>query len=384
MTDITLIQVNADLARLNQYNLALEGFRRVMEGREVVTGPTAMAMRIALEDAEVDLKDDKGVTGKDLVTGFKKVMVTVRNIIQWLLRTIGKLVEKLGLGMQKLGEKGRKVKQAIAALPEEQRSALGNGDTTELPQEALQPEMLTIESEFVGNDVEAVNNVIKMGAWINGDFPKMFDSILTSAEQLARKHMKDETSEAYFKALGAAIASGIKKPTVPFSPESYSNVGSPDQTNNTVPLMGNQGLTIPDAREASMLDHNNPVEMLRSWFVFTFGEYNTKSTGNVTIPVADFATVTKISDMINKSIDENNGGANDVKAMMDRRVNAVNALMDEMAKDGGPGAQGEIALSIGIMLQRLCECMTQVHGWYSRTLNQELGYLGQCLAAVDK
>jgi hypothetical protein len=381
MTDITLIQVDADLSRLNQYRLALEGFRRVMEGREVVTGPTAMAMRIALEDAEVDQKEDKGVTGKDLVTGFKKVAITVRNIIQWLLRTIGKLVEKIGLGMQKLGEKSKKVKQDLKAMPEVQRSALGKGD---LPPVDLRPEMLTIEGTFVGNDVEAVNNVIKMGAWINGDFPKMFDQMLGATEQLARKHMKDDTSEAFFKALGSAISSSIKKPTVPFGGESFSNAGSSDMTQNTMPLMGDQGLTIVDGRQSSVINDNNPVEMLRGWFVFTFGEYNTKSTGEVQIPLADFATISKISDMVNASVDANNSGANDVKSLMDKRVGSINKLLDEMGQNDGPGASGEIATAIGVMLQRMCDCMVQVHGWYSRTLNQELGYLGQSIAHVGK
>lgn len=384
MAAITLTQVDADLARLNQYNLALEGFRRVMEGREVITGPTAIAMRIALEDAEVDQDDDKGVTGKDIASGFKKVAITVKNIIQWLLRTIGKLVEKIGLGMQKLGAKSRKVKETLAAMPEAERSALGKGEPVQPSGTVLQLEFLSIEGTFVANDVEAVNNVIKMGAWINGDYPKMFDSILGGAEQLARKHMKDDTSEAFFKALGGVIKSGVKNPTVPFASESHSNVADAGSTKNTVPLMGDQGLVILDPRDSNVINDNNPVEMLRHWFVFHFGEYNTKQTAPEEVPVADFATITKISDMVNGSIDSNNDAGSDVKSLMDKRISSINKLLDDMGQNSGPGASGEIAMAIGVMLQRMSQCMVDVHGYYARTLNQVLGYLGVSLEMASK
>ncbi|MNC01588.1 hypothetical protein D3C75_489410 [compost metagenome] len=357
MADITLTQVDADLARLNQYQLALEGFRRVMEGREVVTGPTAIAMRIALEDANVDQDEDKGVTGKDIATGFKKVAVTVRNIVQWLLRTIGKLVEKLGLGMQKLGARSRKVKEALAAMPEVERSALGSGESTTLSPEVLQPEMLAIEGKFVGNDAESLNNVIKIGAWINKDFPKMFDKVMGETEQLARKHMKDDTSEAFFKALSGIIKSGISKPPVPFSSDNLApSVMVEGESTNTVPFMGDHGLVLLNPNGGGVLNDNNPIEMLRGWF-----------------------TITKLSNMINSSIEANTDGANEVRSLMDKRIDTVNSLLDEMAKGGGPGAHGEIAMCIGVMLQRLTECLTATHGWYGRTLGQELGYLTQCL-----
>lgn len=380
MTDITLTQVDADLARLNQYQLALEGFRRVMEGREVVTGPTAIAMRIALEDANVDQDEDKGVTGKDIATGFKKVVVTVRNIIQWLLRTIGKLVEKLGLGMQKLGAKSRKVKETLAAMPEAERSSLGSGESATLSPEVLQPEMLAIEGKFVGNDAESLNNVIKIGAWINKDFPKMFDKVMGETEQLARKHMKDDTSEAFFKALGGVIKSSISKPPVPFSSDNLApSVMVEGESTNTVPFMGDHGLVLLNPNGGGVLNDNNPIEMLRGWFIVHFGEFNTKQTGVDEIPVSDFATITKLSNMINSSIEANTDGANEVRSLMEKRVDTVNSLLDEMAKGGGPGAHGEIAMCIGVMLQRLTECLTATHGWYGRTLGQELGYLTQCL-----
>jgi hypothetical protein len=385
MADITLTQVDADLARLNQYNLALEGFRRVMEGREVITGPTAVAMRIALEDATVDQDDDKGVTGKDIATGFKKVMITVKNIIQWLLRTIGKLVEKLGLGMQKLGAKGKKVKQALAEMPEEARAAVGKGEAAELPKEVLQPEMLAIDGQFVGNDVEAVNNVIKMGAWINNDFPKMFDKLMGETERLARAHMKDDTSEAFFKGLAGVIKSGASKPPVPFSSENFApSVMVDGEHTNTMPLMGDQGLVLLNPNGGNVLNENNPVEMLRGWFVIHFGEFNTKQTGVEDIPVADFNTITKLSDMVNGSIDAHIDAAGDVSSLINKRIGSINSLLDEMSKGGGPGAQGEIAMALGVMLQRLTECLTAVQSWYGRTLNQELGYLGLSIEHATK
>jgi hypothetical protein len=385
MADITLTQVDADLARLNQYNLALEGFQRVMEGREIVTGPLAVAMRIALEDAEVDQDDDKGVTGKDIATGFKKVAITVKNIIQWLLRTIGKLVEKLGLGMQRLGEKGRKVKQALAEMPEAARASLGKGDASEIPQDVLQPEMLAIAGEFVGNDIEAINNVIKMGTYINGDFPKMFDQIMGTTEQLARKHMNDDTSEEFFKALAATLSTGLKRPTVPFSGDHFAAaVANEEDTINTVPLMGDQGFVMPDPKGSGTLNENNPIEQLRGYFVWHFGDYNTKSTGSVDIPVVDFATISKITDLIDKSINDNIDSSSELKSLMDKRVSATNALLDEMAKGDGPGARGEIAMCVGVMLQRFADCLTNIHGWYARTLTQELGYLNTCIDVASK
>lgn len=400
MADITLIQVDADLARLNQYNLALEGFQRLMEGREVITGPTAMAMRIALEDAEVDQErdNDKGVSGKDLASGFKKVMITIRNVIQWLLREIGKLIEKLGLGMQKLGNKKSKAQKKRAAMSEQARNNMGKSEELvppgankeesseetsaepSAPAEKVNPVLLSINGTFVGNDVEAVNNVVKMGAWINEDFPKMFDSLMNDVVTIARKNMRTNSAVHFYEELGKSIQRNFIKPKVMFSGQSHTSGHDDAETINTVPLLGDFGLTMVDPAGADALKGTNPVELLRKWFVMDFGEYNTKKDGDVTIPSSDFQTMSKLLDMVDKSIASAESSAKAGAAVMNKRVDDVNKFLNEMGEaDIDSSVPGEIASGIAVIMQRMVKCLTDTQAWYGRTLFQELTYLSACM-----
>lgn len=404
MADITFIQVDADLARLNQYNLALEGFQRLMEGREVVTGPTAMAMRIALEDADADEKrdSDKGVSGKDLVSGFKKVMITVRNVIQWLLREIGRLVEKLGLGMQKLGNKKSKAQKKRAAMSEQARSNMGKSEElvppganqqeepaaqeaeeaapAAAPAEKVNPAFLTINGSFVGNDVEAVNNVVKMGTWINEDFPKMFDALLEDAVGLARSNMRNNSATYFYEALGKSIHKHFVKPKVMFSGQSHTSDHNDAETINTVPLLGDHGLTMVDPAGSDALNGTNPVELLRKWFIFDFSEYSTKKDGDVSIPSTDFQTMSKLLDLVDKSIESSASSSKAGAAIMNARADKVNAFLDELGKlEIDSNVPGEIATGLGVIMQRMVKCLVDTQAWYSRTLYQELTYLSACM-----
>lgn len=377
MTEITFHQVEQDLITLYQRKFALEGFDKLMEGREVITGPTAVAMAIALEDANPEEAEDKGVTGKDIASGLKKIAITIRNIIQWLLRHIGALVEKLGLSMQRLGERGKKVKAAVAQLPEAAKAAMGKGDTTLPPETKLDLSALTVDGTFVGSDAEQLNNVIKMGDWINDTYPKMFDSIMTKVEELAKQHMSDDTSEGFFSGLAQVLNASTVLPPVPRSSENFApSVAAGDQTINTVPMMGDRGLVMYNPKKASDINDNAPVDALRGYLTLELPEYTTKQQAPEGVPPADYETVVKLTDMVNKSIDKNNNGASDVKALMKRRIDSVNKIVAEMEAKGDKGPHTEIVAAVGLMLQRYGKLLTDVHEWYGRTLNQELGYLG--------
>lgn len=356
-----------------------------MEGREVITGPTAVAMSIAMEDADPSEAEDKGVTGKDIAAGLKKVGITIKNIVQWLLRTIGQLVEKLGLAMQRLGEKGKKVKAALDSLPEEAKAKMG-GEVKELPAETqLDLGALSIDGQFVGTDPEQLNNVIKMGDYINKTYPKMFNDILGKVEQLAKQHAEDETSENFFKALAGVLSSSTQMPGVPLDKENYApSVAAGDQTVNTVPLMGDRGLVIYNPKKAGDINDNAPVDALRGYMVLAFPEYTTKQGAPDSVEVAKYETVVKLTDMVNKSIDDNNNSTSEAGQLIRSRTESINKLVDELTAKDTKGARVEIIEAIGIMLQRYATLVTEVHKWYGRTLNQELGYLGLSAESANK
>lgn len=385
MTEITLHQVEQDLITLRRHRLALEGFHQLMEGREVITGPTAVAMSIAMEDADPEAAEEKGVTGKDIAAGLKKVGITIKNIIQWLLRTIGSLVEKLGIAMQRLGMKGKKVKAALDQLPEEAKAKMGN-EVKELPTETvLDLGALSIDGVFVGNDPEQVNNVIKMGDYINKTYPKMFNDIMGKVEQLAKQHAEDETSENFFKALAGVLSSSTQLPTIALDKENYApSIAAGDQTVNTVPLMGDHGLVIYNPKKAGDINDNAPVDALRGYMVLGFPGYSTKQQAPESAEVATYETVVKLTDMVNKSIDAHNNSVAEVGSILKNRTDSVNKLVDELTAKDTKGARVEIIEAIGIMLQRYATLVTEVHKWYGRTLNQELGYLGLSAEAADK
>ncbi|QBJ02747.1 hypothetical protein MZD04_gp221 [Pseudomonas phage Psa21] len=386
MTEITLMQVDADLARLNQYNLALEGFQRVMEGREVITGPTAMAMRIALEDAEVDQSVDQGITGKDLVAGFKKVAITVRNIIQWLLRTIGKLVETIGLAMQKLGDVGRKQKVALKAVPEQVKTELPKA---KVEPSSFDPSFLSIAGEFAGHDVEQLNNMLKMVQFASNDYPVQFDHVLADLEQLARTAIssKADSTDAFFNGLGQSLQKNIKIPQMKYSntnhmPHMSSNSVS---TVNTVPLLGDQGLTMLDPQDAvAVLSKSNPISALQGYLLIKFGEYDTSVEGEVEVKSPDYPTLVKLNEICIQAAETWNEADKSNLSKISSRVEKIKGLLDDMAKGEQSPALNTIASAMGVVLQRMTDPLMNIQKWVSRTLKAELSYIQQCVDAAEQ
>lgn len=383
MTDITLTQVDADLARLNQYNLALEGFQRVMEGREVITGPTAMAMRIALEDAEVDQSDDKGVTGKDLVAGFKKVAITVRNIIQWLLRTIGKLVEKIGLGMQKLGLLNRKVTEKTKALPETAKATLGKEQPVEQP--SFDPQVLSITGKFVGNDAEQLNNVLKFAEYLTVQYPAQFVKLMNAVIPLAKSHADDEDDRDFFYALGKVIDTEFKVPKIATSLGDYMEGVEVDGKYVTVPMMGDYGLAMfhPNtAYSTFQRAGRDGVDMLRDFFVIHFGQGKAGG-GDVEVTTMSYEQIVKMSDICSKIIETNNDNATKYSGELAEVGKRVNQLIDEFSKSEG-ATRNKIGTAIGVLVQRMAQPLIEGQKWFSRTVGQELVYMDQCLEQVSQ
>ncbi|WDS62223.1 hypothetical protein [Pseudomonas phage D6] len=378
MTDITLAQVGADLARLHQYNVALEGFQRVMQGREVVTGPTAMAMRIALEDAEVDQSESKGVTGKDLVTGIKKVGITLKNIIQWLLRTIGKLIEKIGQGMQRLGEVGRKNDKRIKALSSDQTALLkGEADPDTFK---FNPNQLCIAGEFVGHEMEHAQIASKFVRWLITDYINGFIRVLEGTEKLVAQHMTDESPEAFLKALGALIGSSIHFPGVKGATEDYAPEYATDKehTLRTVPMLGDFGLVMFDPAAAATVFPQG-VEKIQQYLKIDVVEYNTKKefTGErLPFPGAD--QLKQINSLVTETAEYWNSNDKTQSQKLEKAVTNMESIAGKLTQSEST-ATNTIGNVVGMVIQRLGTVLTSGNKWASRALSTELHYLTETI-----
>lgn len=375
MTEITFSQVGYDLARLNQHNVALEGFIRLMEGREVITGPTALSMRIALEDS---ISEMDGISGQDLSKGLKKIYVTIRNIIQWLLRTIGKAFEVIGMGMQRLGNAGKRNKERLAALGNDDMARLKDADG--LKDHAFKVETLCIAGEFSGHDLEHVQATANMVRWLIGDYMggvlKVFDNIST----LVTKHTDDKDATEFLKTLGQLIGSSMSYPKVKQANEDLAPDFQIDSKHsiNTVPMLGDHGLVMFEIAGAAGVFESG-LDAAQNFLKVDIVPYNTKKElANDVIPLPSPEDLLKLNEITLGAVEFWNTEDGKVGAHLKKTTDTLNGLVATLEKSKS-GAANTMAGAIALVLQHLGGAISHGSKWAGRTLTNELHYISKTI-----
>lgn len=381
MTDITFKQVDHDLGILHQQTVALEGFQRWVVGNGVVTGDTARVIRVALEDSESDVS--KGVTGKDLVTGIKKVSVTLRNIIQWILRQIGKLIEKIGLGLQKLGNLGRDNEKKLKALSNDSVALLDSGEA-EITAEQFNPSSLCIAGKFVGNELEHAKQFTTVARWYAKDYMEQVGQAITKIEALISQHLSDETPDAFLKAAGAALASTIQLPKIKMGGSAQpADMELTDQV-HSMPLFGDVGLVIFDPSKASAVFEQG-IDKIRDYLVMDFVDFNSRQeTEFAQLPAPKLPVLIQLNKEMLEAVEfweQNvNSSANRLKDVFAKVETATGKLGTEDAT----AAAATMGNAMGVIMQRLGQGIDEGSKYLARTFNHELHYISTTIDIVSQ
>uniref|UniRef100_A0AB39CCY5 Internal head protein n=1 Tax=Pseudomonas phage RVTF4 TaxID=3236931 RepID=A0AB39CCY5_9VIRU len=382
MTDITFKQVDHDLGTLHQQTVALEGFHRWVVGHGAVTGDVARVIRVALEDSDPD-DISKGVTGKDLVTGIKKVSVTIRNIVQWLLRQIGKLIEKIGLGIQKLGNLGRDNEKKLKALGNDQAAKLDSGDV-EVDPDAFNPAMLCITGKFVGHELEHAKTFTTVTRWFAKDFMDQMNTVLDNLEGAIAQHLQDESPDEFIKKAAQIISSTVHLPKVQMGGAAGPAEQAGSHTIHTVPLFGDIGMVMFDPSKAS--EGLATVESAREYLVFDFVEYNSKQeTEFEKLPAPKSDVLLKLNQEMLDALEFWESNIKTSAARLRKTLEGVESSTSKIGTgDSAATAQATMGNIMATTIQRLGAGMDSGSKYLARTFNQELHYISTTIAATSK
>lgn len=380
MTEITFNQVDHDLGALRQQTVALEGFKRWVVGHDDVTGPAARVIRIALEDADAD--DSKGVTGKDIATGLKKVAITIRNIIKWLLRKIGGLIEKLGQLMQRVGQKAQKVETQAKAMGNEQVQKMESGEAPPKPG-SFNAQRLAVAGKFVGNDLEQVKHSIEFSVWLIDSFLPGVVKVMEAIPNLASKHMTASSEEVFMRDIGQVILNNIKVPRAKLTKEDYAKDIDGDKSKllMTQPLLGDVGFVMVGPE--SIPDVFGSLDALRADLHYAITPYSTEAEidqdAEVTIKMT---TVKTIASMVADAASKWGTGSTQVG-------NAYKAALSGIEDTAGKFAESDsevtanIGNAIATIIQRLGSTIESGSKWANGMLSSELTYLHECMNAAS-
>lgn len=374
MTDITLQQVNHDLGFLHRQTVALEGFQRWVVGHDEITGPAARVIRIALEDSEKE--ESKGVTGKDIVTGVKKVAVTIRNIVQWLLRMIGKIVEKIGAAMQRLGEKGQKVKARAKSLGSEEATKM---ESTPVDGSKFNAAALSVGAEFVGNNLEQMKHAITLSEWMVEVLLPGIIKVVQGIPNLTTKHMTDESPDDFMEELGNMIRMSIRVPKMRVTETDFTEGfdGDPEKMIKSVPLPGNVGFIMTNPN--GIADVFGSLDAIRSGFHFAVVPYS----GAQELDASEFKAPSaqqlgQIVDMINGCSDKWNDKATVIARDFERALGSIEETSGKFI-ESEQAATAHIGNAIATVLQRFGVIVKEGVKWSNTLFTNELDYLSACL-----
>lgn len=380
MTDITFQQVDHDLGVLHQRSVALEGFHRWVVGHGAVAGDIARVIRVSLEDSE---GSSEGVTGKDLVTGLKKVSITIRNIIQWLLRQIGKMVEKIGLGLQKLGNLGRNNEKRLKALGSDESAKLDSGNVNIAPDD-FNPAMLSIAGQFVGHELDHAKSFTTLTRWYAKDFMEQINKVIEDLEGAIAQHMTDESPDEFVKKAAQILSSTIHLPKIQMGGSAAPAEEAGANTIHTVPLFGDTGLVMFDPSKAS--EGLAGVEQARDYLVFKFVEYNSKQDSqSEKLPVPKASVLLQLN---KEMLDALEFWETNIKTSAARLRSTLEGVESSTNKIGtgesAAGAQAVMGNIMATIIQRMGAGVESGSKYLARTFNQELHYIDAAISAASQ
>lgn len=381
MTDITFKQVDHDLGVLHQRTVAMEGFQRWVVGHGVVTGDVARVIRVSLEDNDSD--PNQGVTGKDLVTGLKKVGITIRNIVQWLLRQIGKVIEKIGLGLQKLGEMGRNNERALKALGNDATAALDAGQV-EVPAEKFNPSMLSIAGEFVGHELEHAKIFTGMVQWYAKTFIENMAIVIDGLEELLEKHKGDSDISAFLDAAAKVISAAHWVPKLPMGGSAKPTEIDLVDKLYTVPMFGDTGFVFFDPAKAAAVFPKG-VEAIRDYFVAEFTEYDSKKELTIeSLPAPKYDALVKLNGEMLKGLEFWQNNIDGSTEKLRRVLKELETAADKISGGEDVSAAANTMANIGgVAIQRLGKAVEDGSKYLARTINQEMHYISTTIAVVQ-
>lgn len=373
MADITYTQLQKDFKQLSNHLVALEGFHRVLEGQESVSGQTAQAMVIAIEAVDPDLVKSgyDGVTGKDLVNGVKKTYNTLTRVLKFLLREIGKLIEKIGLVMQHLGKRKENLDISFRDM-----SRTSEPKSTELSQIGGQG-LLYVDGEFMGGDPAQLSMLIKAVDYLWVTYPSRLVQVMDHISRGAI-HYKDD-ADAFKKIVVGAIAT-IGLPDLPrLAADTYYDHGiEGGDLIATIPFLGNVGIVMRDPKSAGKFVEGGDVGDALAFKLIPFAD---DAPQNTAIPTPSIETIGQLKKGLDKLFTLLEKPAV-ISTDLRKAISDMEKVADTLEAANGQGKESttEIATMIGAIVGALGEPLQKIVPLIARVTNAEINYLEKAIA----
>jgi hypothetical protein len=381
MSAPTMSQVGSDLQKLYQYQMALEGYQRVMEWREEVDGPVAHVMRVTLEsiDPAFSIKDANVVTLAGIKSGIKVAYKATKDAIRYVFELIRSFFVKFtgSLAVVKSAQ-GQITKRLVK---------LGNVSVQgEMPISGIQ--RLSVNGEFKGNDLEALGDVKKMTKFFLETYPRAVANIGRNASRgalnIATSLGDNATPEKMDEEIGKMFAGVLRRDfNAPEGSAAYE-----EGLQRSPVLVGNMAFTYlaPNDVADQLNSGGDIVEGVTKALSIRFGEVKLGSADQTErdISVPSLEELKRINDQIGEiiAVGEKGGSAEKefgtVKTVVDDAITQLLRKSEETGVDSG-----KVISMLGQVSQRLAEPMGKYTHWLAVTLNVWVTFLSHVLKQYE-
>lgn len=383
--------VSKDMVDLQRYSVALEGFKRLMEGRDEIDGDAAYAMRVSLEsiDPAFSIKDSSVITLRAIKEGLIAAAKAAREMIRYVFELINSFYVKFTGSLGKVRGMQAGVNKRLAKM---------GSRTTHSKMSISGVQRLSVDGKFQGDAAEALQNVKEMTTYIleiypkavaqiGRDFSREAVNICKSDEGLDRNEASPLVAAAFGKILLKDFVA--PKGSQALKGELANGSGDGGKMFTSVVLPGNMAFVYvsPQDVAAALTQGMDANTAISSVLKMTFTELSLggADTTEREVEVPSIDDIRQLNDMIAAIItlgEKAAAGQKDyqtVKVVVDDAIGQIAALDDQQ-----DNSSNKVLHMLGEVSKKLAEPVGKYTHWLAVTLSVWVTYLNHALNHYEK
>lgn len=378
-------EVSEDLSKIQRLGSSLERYRDLLAGRDVVTGATADVISVALEsiDPDFDIKEGSKITLRAIKEGIIAAAKATRDIVRYIWELLNSFYVKFTGSIRRV----RRTQESISR----RLGKLGSA-TTYQKMSVAGVQRLSIDGNFVGLDLNHLNDIKDLTNYILNHYPK---SVAKIARNSSRQFLnildksKDASSNEVAGEVVEAFANILQRDFTP--PPGHAPLQQRELTtaekgvHRSVVLPGNVAFIYTPPDVISQMLNNSKVaneDVVRRSFTMQFAELqlNVADRSEREIDVPSVRTLSEITQLISSILslaEKAETGQRDfstVKVVVDDAIRQIAEAGEEAGK-----SYNSVLSIIGEISKKLAEPMGFYTHWLAVSLNVYLTFISHCI-----
>jgi len=390
MSQASYTTVSDDLDRMARLSCALEAYGEILRRGEVNPESSlgqSLALGLEAIDPNIDIREGSVVTLRAIKEGIVQLAKMTRNAVRMLLELIQSFYVKFTGSLGAVRSRQKKIGKMLGKL---------GGKVAYTTMEVSGIHRLCINGQFVGDDVNSLNDMRLVTDFILNAYPKavaavsrdasrQFLNIAERSEERASKEIAREAISSFAKVMQTRLqvppmfVSASSKELPPAFNGSGAYHRSPFMPGNMALVFTHPSEIVARAEKTQV---GNYAGLISSAFTCKFLELplNAVDRGTREVEVPSIKTLNGLYQGISNILDLAERGESGV-----RDFQTVKAIVDDAIRqvaemnDNAGNASNVMIHMLGAMSEKLAEPMGSFTHWLAITLNVYLAYMEHCI-----